>query len=112
MDQLRNLRLFYLNATFITFYKNTLYFFHLPGGQGPLPPLFSLLTKATKSFYLGTPQQSRTLLGGLANQVYRHKSAPYCVHVYMLCRDPLALKALGHLQISCFVSREDSLLFF
>jgi len=76
MGQLRNLRLLYLNATFITFYKNIPYSFHLPGGQGPLPPPFSLLTKETKSFYPVTPQQSRTLVWDLANQVYRPRSAP------------------------------------
>lgn len=87
MDQLCNLRLFYLNATFRTFYKNTLYSFHLSGGQGPLPPPVSLLTKATKAFYPGTPQQSRTLLGDLEVVPF---DDVYSVHVYILCRVPLA----------------------
>lgn len=78
MDQLRNLRLFYLNATFITFYKNTLYSFHPSGRKGPLPPSFSLLAKATKLLYPWTPQQSRTLLRDLANQGYRPRSVPIC----------------------------------
>lgn len=109
MDQLCNLRLFYLNATFVTFCKNTCYSFHLPGES---PPSSLLITYKSNQAFLSwdsTAEQNRTLLWNAANQVNRPGSAPIWSHVL----GPFSsVKASGHFWICfCFLSTEDNLPF-